>query len=95
MPIYEYECGKCGGRIEVIQKMSDPPLARHKECGGKLSKLLSAPGIQFKGSGWYVTDYARKGDGGKSSEGGESASKVESKPTGKSETPPSSPTSSE
>ncbi len=79
MPIYEYECGKCGDRVEAIQKMSDPPLSRHKSCGGKLSRLISAPGIQFKGSGWYVTDYARKGNGGQSSDGGSPDSKGEPK----------------
>ena len=79
MPIYEYECGKCGDRIEVLQKMSDQPLSRHKICGGKLSRLISAPGIQFKGSGWYVTDYARKGDGNKSSDGAASGSNAEAK----------------
>jgi putative FmdB family regulatory protein len=60
MPIYEYECTKCGERIEVIQKMSDKPLKKHAECGGTLHKLISASGFQFKGTGWYVTDYARK-----------------------------------
>ena len=60
MPIYEYECSKCGKRIEVIQKMSDKPLKKHEGCGGTLSKLISAAGFQFKGTGWYVTDYARK-----------------------------------
>jgi putative FmdB family regulatory protein len=61
MPIYEYECAKCGKRIEIIQKMSDKPLKKHADCGGALQKLVSAAGFQFKGTGWYVTDYARKG----------------------------------
>ena len=61
MPIYEYECKKCGKTIEVIQKMSDAPLKKHSGCGGTLTKLISAAGFQFKGTGWYVTDYARKG----------------------------------
>lgn len=60
MPIYEYSCEKCGKTIEVIQKMSDKPLRKHEKCGGKLSKLISASGFQFKGTGWYVTDYAKK-----------------------------------
>lgn len=60
MPIYEYECAKCGKTIEVIQKMSDKPLKKHASCGGSLTKLISAAGFQFKGTGWYVTDYARK-----------------------------------
>jgi putative FmdB family regulatory protein len=63
MPIYEYECSKCGKRIEVIQKMSDKPLKKHESCGGSLTRLISPAGFQFKGSGWYVTDYARKGSG--------------------------------
>src|SRR5207237_9670807 len=60
MPIYEYQCAKCGKTIEVIQKMSDKPLKKHEGCGGTLTKLISASGFQFKGTGWYVTDYARK-----------------------------------
>jgi putative FmdB family regulatory protein len=63
MPIYEYECNKCGETIEVMQKMSDKPLKKHVGCGGGLTKLISASGFQFKGTGWYVTDYARKGSG--------------------------------
>ncbi len=85
MPIYEYECQKCGQRIEAMQKMSDPPLNRHKNCGGKLSRLLSPPALQFKGTGWYVTDYGRKGNGNKSSESGASESKPESKTEAKAE----------
>ena len=61
MPIYEYSCSKCRKTIEVIQKFSDPVLKKHQGCGGALTKLISASGFQFKGSGWYVTDYARKG----------------------------------
>jgi putative FmdB family regulatory protein len=60
MPIYEYECSKCGQKIEVLQKMTDKPLKKHAGCGGSLTKLISAAGFQFKGTGWYVTDYARK-----------------------------------
>src|SRR5690349_5587138 len=63
MPIYEYECKKCGKTFEVIQKMADKPLKKHEGCGGTLTKLISAAGFQFKGTGWYVTDYARKGSG--------------------------------
>ena len=63
MPIYEYQCAKCGKTIEVIQKMSDKPLKKHEGCGGTLTKLISAAGFQFKGTGWYVTDYARKSSG--------------------------------
>ena len=60
MPIYEYSCKKCGAHLEVMQKISDAPLARHAKCGGKLEKEWSRTGFQFKGSGWYVTDYAGK-----------------------------------
>ena len=60
MPIYEYQCAKCKKTIEVIQKFSDKPLKKHTGCGGSLTKLISASGFQFKGTGWYVTDYARK-----------------------------------
>ena len=58
MPIYEFECRKCKSRLEVLQKMSDKPPTKCKKCGGRLEKLVSASAIQFKGSGWYVTDYA-------------------------------------
>jgi putative FmdB family regulatory protein len=60
LPLYEYQCAACGERIEKIQKFSDKPLTECQKCGGKLTKLLSSPAIQFKGSGWYVTDYAKK-----------------------------------
>ena len=60
MPLYEYECGN-GHRFEVIQKFSDAPIEVCPKCGGAVAKLLSSPAIQFKGSGWYVTDYARSG----------------------------------
>lgn len=60
MPLYEYRCLKCGSHFEKIQKFSDPPVATCEKCGGKVERLLSSPAIQFKGSGWYVTDYARK-----------------------------------
>jgi putative FmdB family regulatory protein len=59
VPLYEYECEDCG-RFEVIRKFSDPPLAACPTCGKPVQKLLSAPAFQFKGTGWYVTDYARK-----------------------------------
>ena len=60
MPLYEYQCVKCGSRIEVIQKVSDGPIEACAACGGEMKRLLSAPAFQFKGSGWYVTDYAKK-----------------------------------
>ncbi len=61
MPLYEYHCDKCGNRFEVLQKFSESPLTEHEGCGGSVKRLLSAPGLQFKGSGWYITDY--KGSG--------------------------------
>ena len=71
MPIYEYVCGKCGKKTEVIQRVGEAPLRVCPHCGGRLKKAFSAPAIQFKGSGWYVTDYARakqESGGGKSAE---------------------------
>jgi len=61
MPLYEYQCEKCAHRFEVIQKYSDAPIAICPKCGGPVMKLLSSPAIQFKGSGWYITDYAKSG----------------------------------
>src|SRR4051812_1113181 len=72
MPIYEYSCQKCGAHIEAMQKISDKPLKRHAKCGGRLEKEWSRTGFQFKGSGWYVTDYAAKKS--ESKEGAESKS---------------------
>jgi putative FmdB family regulatory protein len=81
MPIYEYSCKKCGAHLEVMQKISDAPLARHAKCGGKLEKEWSRTGFQFKGTGWYVTDYAgKKSDASESKESNESKeSKAEAK----------------
>lgn len=70
MPLYEYECVTCGHRTEVIQRIGAPPIGACPECSGEMKRLLSAPAFQFKGTGWYVTDYARKdkspADGSKS-----------------------------
>jgi putative FmdB family regulatory protein len=63
MPLYEYLCGSCGHRFERIQKFSDAPLTECPSCGGPVEKLPSSPAIQFKGSGWYITDYAKSGAG--------------------------------
>jgi len=60
MPLYEYKCKSCGVVTEVLQKVQDPPMTRCVHCGGRLTKIISSPAIQFKGSGWYVTDYAKK-----------------------------------
>ena len=62
MPIYEFRCKKCNAYLEVYQKFSDKQPTRCRKCGGRLEKLISAPAVQFKGEGWYVTDYARKGN---------------------------------
>ena len=84
MPLYEYQCKKCRNKFEKIQKFSDPPVKKCPQCGGPVEKLLSAPAVQFKGTGWYVTDYARKGQG---KEGGPSESKpAEKKPEADSST---------
>ncbi|MGA7685079.1 MAG: zinc ribbon domain-containing protein [Terriglobales bacterium] len=66
MPLYEYQCKKCKHRFEQIQKFSDKPIKKCPKCGGPLEKLISASAVQFKGSGWYVSDYG-KGSSGKSS----------------------------
>jgi len=67
MPLYEYECKKCKHRFEKIQKFSDKMLKKCPECGGPIEQMVSAPAVQFKGSGWYVTDYAKKGSSSASS----------------------------
>jgi putative FmdB family regulatory protein len=83
MPLYEYQCEACGHRFEVIQKFSDPPVEVCPRCGGAVRKLLSSPAIQFKGSGWYITDYAKKDS---SSVPASSETKTESKTESKTET---------
>jgi putative FmdB family regulatory protein len=65
MPIYEYKCENCGEVFEVRQKYSDEPVTVHEKCGGHVEKLISAPSFQFKGSGWYVNDYGKGGNGAK------------------------------
>lgn len=64
MPLYEYQCDDCGHRFELIRKFSDPPVTDCPTCNGSVRKLLSSPAIQFKGTGWYITDYARKPSAG-------------------------------
>ena len=71
MPLYEYQCDACGQHFEVMQKFADQPLTVHETCGGTVHRLLSAPALQFKGSGWYVNDYAK---GSKSGSGNNSNS---------------------
>jgi len=77
VPLYEYQCDR-DGRFEVIRKFSDPPLKKCPTCGGPVQRLPSAPAIQFKGTGWYVTDYAKKsgGDGAKGKEGDKGGSEA-------------------
>ena len=75
MPLYEYECKKCHHRFEKIQKFSDKMVKKCPECVGPVEQMISAPAVQFKGSGWYVTDYAKKSSSPGSSGGGDSGSK--------------------
>ena len=94
MPMYEYQCRKCKHRFERIRKFSDRALKTCPECGGRLEQLVSASSVRFKGSGWYATDYARKGSGKASGEGaggktGESATAgAETKPEAKPKSEP-------
>src|SRR5438270_5867555 len=91
VPLYDYQCQKCGHRFERIQKFSDRAVKKCPECGGKVEKLITAPAVHFKGSGFYGTDYAKKGSGGGdsksdstgdgSSSEAESSAKVVEKPT--------------
>ena len=94
MLLYEYECKKCHHRFERIQKFSDPHVKKCPKCGGPIEQVISAPAVQFKGSGWYVTDYAKKSSApspSSNSSNGDSASKKEGK--SKSEEPSKSETS--
>ena len=80
MPLYEYECDACGHRFERIQKFADAPVERCPTCDGTVRMLLSSPAIQFKGSGWYITDYAKKAggsDGAKPADGDKKTEKSE------------------
>ena len=83
MPLYEYKCTKCGSVVESIQKVSDLPLKICSQCGGPLKKLISSPAIQFKGTGWYVTDYAHKGTAVEQSNKEKSAGAAETKDVSK------------
>jgi putative FmdB family regulatory protein len=93
MPLYEYECKKCHHRFERIQKFSDPHIKKCPDCGGPVEQVVSAPAVQFTGSGWYVTDYAKKSTGtassssnGESASGGDSSGKKDEKKDTKAET---------
>jgi putative FmdB family regulatory protein len=97
MPLYEYQCDACAQRFEVIRKFSDSPVEVCRVCGsGPVRKLLSSPAIQFKGSGWYITDYARKsGDSSASTSGSDSSKPADSasKETASSDAAPAKPAS--
>jgi putative FmdB family regulatory protein len=96
MPLYEYQCDSCQHRFEVIQKFSDAPADTCPKCSGAVKRLLSSPAIQFKGSGWYITDYAKKSgtDSGKSGKTEESSTKPSGTDSSKSDSgsSPSAPT---
>jgi putative FmdB family regulatory protein len=77
MPLYEYECKKCHHRFEKIQKFSDRMVKKCPDCGGVVEQMISAPAVQFKGSGWYVTDYAKKSSSQSSADGSGKDSKKE------------------
>jgi len=90
MPLYDYRCHKCGKTFEVRQKFADALLTTHEGCGGELERLISAPALQFKGTGWYVTDYARNGKSPSTTPGAgsEAKSKSETKSDSKTESKP-------
>ena len=79
MPLYEYKCKKCGHRFEKIQKFSDRMVKKCPDCGGPVEQMISAAAVRFKGSGWYVTDYAKKSSAPASSDGKPDSSSKESK----------------
>ncbi len=91
MPIYEFECRKCKAHLEVFQKMSDKPPVKCRKCGGRLERKLSAPAIQFKGTGWYVTDYASKATNSEKSESETTIGKPEKTEKAEKKTKESSP----
>ena len=78
MPLFEYQCTACGERAEILQRVSDPPYSHCPKCGGDMKKLISSPAIQFKGSGFYKTDYATTSTAKSSSESSESKSETKS-----------------
>jgi len=99
MPLYEYKCQSCGETFEVIQKFSDAPIQVHEKCGGNVERLVSPPALQFKGSGWYVTDYGNGNGNGKNqpAKDGKKEAKSESSTGGsktETKTPSTSPASS-
>ena len=95
MPIYEYVCEKCGSRIEIIQRVGDPPPKRCRKCRGKLQKAISRTSFQLKGSGWYATDYPSKQAAAGKSKSEKSGADKTDKPDKKPEPAPSSAASSD
>ena len=94
MPLYEYKCKKCGHQFERIQKFSDKMVKKCPDCGGVVEQMISAPAVQFKGTGWYVTDYAKKPSSLPSSDGGKSEGSKDAKKDDKSKSESSSKESS-
>lgn len=88
MPLYEYQCVQCSERVEILQRFSDPPYSHCPKCGGDMKKLHSSPAIQFKGSGFYKTDYPSSSSAARSDSKPES--KADSKPAAKSDSSPGS-----
>ena len=86
MPLYEYKCDRCGKTFEVRQKFADEPLTVHEGCGGEVERLISAPSLQFKGTGWYITDYGRNHNSPSGNGKSDSKDSKESKKESKSET---------
>jgi putative FmdB family regulatory protein len=95
MPIYEYQCTACGHRFERLQRVSDPPETACAECGGPVTKLISTPAIQFKGSGFYITDYVKSGQTKEGKDGSTSAGAAAKDTSGSSSTTDAKPSSSE
>ncbi|HKV28093.1 MAG TPA: FmdB family zinc ribbon protein [Candidatus Acidoferrales bacterium] len=93
MPLYEYKCVKCGHRFERIEKVTASEVKKCPECGAKAERMAAAPAIQFKGSGWYVTDYAGKNSGGTSKDSKEAKDSTDSKEAKDSKTSKESPAS--
>jgi putative FmdB family regulatory protein len=95
MPIYEYKCHRCGQSFEARRRITEEPLKIHEDCGGEVEQVISAPALHFKGTGWYVTDYAKNGKSASTSgSNGHSDSKSESKSESKAETKTESKTES-
>jgi putative FmdB family regulatory protein len=87
MPIYEYKCHRCGQKFEVRRRISEAPLKVHANCGGEVEQVISAPALHFKGTGWYVTDYAKNGKSpSTASADSKSETKSESAPATKTDT---------